>query len=73
MQLLENHEIFYKKKNNRKDAIKKQPKLRTNNFLYKGTLVDYEKEYLPKQAPKNMSYQNYMKSLENNKKIISTG
>lgn len=65
--------IFYKKKNNRKDAIKKQPKLRTNNFLYKGTLVDYEKEYLPKQAPKNMSYQNYMKSLENNKKIISTG
>ena len=60
--------VFYKKKNNRKDAIKKQSKQRTNNFLYKGTLVDYEKEYLPKQVQKNMSYQNYMESLETNKK-----
>lgn len=60
--------VFYKKKNKRKDAIKLQSKQLTNNFLYKGTLLDYEKEYLPKQTEKSMSYKKYMESLETNKK-----
>lgn len=60
--------IFYKKKNNRKDAIKSQSKQITNNFLYKGTLLEYEKEYSTKPTEKSMSYKKYMESLEINKK-----
>jgi len=52
--------IFYKKKNNKKEPLQQV----TNNFLYKGTLIDYQKEYTTKPVEKYTSYQDYIEKLK---------
>ena len=55
--------IFYKKKNrnNNKNNPLQQS---TNHLLYKGTLLDYEKEYSIKPVQKYTSYKEYLQNLE---------
>ena len=53
--------IFYNKIKNKKKNNKSLSQLKTNKFIYKGTLYEYEKVFLNKKTKiKETSYEDYV-------------
>tara|TARA_Y100000389_G_scaffold191863_1_gene218657 strand:- start:836 stop:1789 length:954 start_codon:yes stop_codon:yes gene_type:complete len=56
--------IFYNKKNKNKDSLSKnkEEELKTNKYIYKGNIEEYNSIFLKKKDdPKNTSYEDYLK------------
>ena len=55
--------IFYNKKNKNKESpSKNKEELKTNKYIYKGNIEEYNNIFLKKKDnPKNTSYEDYLK------------